>query len=151
MAGIRVQSGVMVFGEDKTSSSQQIGGPDKKPLQVLVLGDFAGAAPRTQPLLQRKHLRVDADTFDEVFARLGVAVKLPFDEEPVRFSCLQDMHPDHLYENVSLFNRYRALKKQLQSPAHFSQAVARLSGEGLIETPTAQDNAAPPVSATKRR
>ncbi|HSX84523.1 MAG TPA: type VI secretion system contractile sheath large subunit [Cellvibrio sp.] len=143
MAGIRVQSGVMVFDGDKTSSSRQRGDTDKKPLQVLVVGDFAGAAPRTQPLLQRKHLRVDTDTFDEVFSRLGVAVKLPFDEEPVRFSCLQDMHPDHLYDNISLFNRYRSLKKQLKSPAHFSQAVAMLSGEGLIETPVTPNDAAP--------
>lgn len=145
MAGIRVQSGVMVFDGEKASSSGPSSDSDKNPLLVLVVGDFAGAAPRTQPLLQRKHLRIDADTFDEVFTRLGVSVKLPFDEEPVRFSCLQDMHPDHLYDNVSLFNRYRALKKQLQSPAHFSQAVARLSGEGLIEAPAAPEDAVVPA------
>lgn len=147
MAGIRVQSGVMVFDGEKTSPSLQTGISDRKPLQVLVLGDFAGAAPRTQPLLQRKHLRVDADTFDEVFARLGVAVKLPFDDDPVRFSCLQDMHPDHLYENISLFNRYRALKKQLQSPSQFDKAVGMLSGEGLIEAPAAPDVSARPLQA----
>lgn len=147
MAGIRVQSGVMVFGGDKTSPTQYAGSSDKKPLQVLVLGDFAGAAPRTQPLPQRKHLRVDADSFDEVFARLGVAVKLPFDDEPVRFSCLQDMHPDHLYENISLFNRYRSLKRQLLSPAQFDRAVAALSGEGLVESPAEQNDSAAPVQA----
>jgi type VI secretion system protein ImpC len=135
----------MVFDGDKTSPTQQAGDSDNKPLQILVLGDFAGAAPRTQPLLHRKHLRVDADTFEEVFARLGVAIKLPFDEEPVRFACLQDMHPDHLYENISLFNRYRSLKKQLQSPSQFERAVAMLSGEGLIETPAAADESAAPT------
>lgn len=147
MAGIRVQSGVMVFGGDKTSPMGYEGGSDEKPLQVLVLGDFAGAAPRTQPLLQRKHLRVDADSFDAVFSRLGVAVKLPFDDEPVRFSCLQDMHPDHLYENVSLFNRYRSLKKQIQSPAQFERAVAALSSEGLVDMPVEQGESVVPVQA----
>ena len=148
MAGIRVQSGVMVFGGDKTSPMGYEGGSDEKPLQVLVLGDFAGAAPRTQPLLQRKHLRVDADSFDAVFSRLGVAVKLPFDEEPVRFSCLQDMHPDHLYENISLFNRYRSLRKQLQSSAQFERAVATLSGEGLVDIPVVQGESAVPMQAS---
>lgn len=132
MASISVRSGVMVFGDQKNSSSQ---GGSNQPLKALVLGDFAGAAPRSQPLAQRKHLRLDMDTFDEVFARLGVSVKLPFDEDPVRFSSLDDMHPDHLYENISIFNRYRAIKKQLQTPAQFDRAVAQLSSEGLIDVP----------------
>ena len=44
MAGIRVQSGVMVFDGEKASSSGPGSDSDKKPLQVLVVGDFAGAA-----------------------------------------------------------------------------------------------------------
>lgn len=131
MAGISVRSGVMVFG-DKNASAERTGS-EKAPLAVLLLGDFAGAAPRSQPLEHRKHLRLDADNFDEVFARLGVAVKLPFDEQAIRFASLQDMHPDHLYDNISLFNRYRAIKKQLESPSQFNEAVALLSSEGLIE------------------
>jgi type VI secretion system protein ImpC len=131
VAGISVRSGVMVFGNNEVSTERS--GSDASALKVLVLGDFAGAAPRAQPLEHRKHLRIDADTFDDVFSRLGVAVKLPFDEQAVRFSCLQDMHPDHLYDNISLFNRYRAIKKQLQSPSQFSAAVTLLSSEGLIE------------------
>lgn len=132
MASISVRSGLMVFGDQKNSSVQ---GGSNLPLKALVLGDFAGAAPRSQPLAQRKHWRLDMDTFDEVFSRLGVSVNLPFDEDAVRFSSLDDMHPDHLYENISIFNRYRAIKKQLQSPAQFDRAVAQLSTEGLIGTP----------------
>lgn len=132
MASINVRSGVMVFGDQKDLSGQ---GGSNQVLKALVLGDFSGAAPRSQPLAQRKHLRLDMDTFDEVFSRLGVSVKLPFDEEAVRFSSLDDMHPDHLYENIGIFNRYRAIKKQLQSPAQFERAVAQLSSEGLIDAP----------------
>lgn len=143
MAGIRVQSGVMVFGGENPSSTQGRSGAGKKPLRALVIGDFAGAAPRTQPLLQRKHWRIDADSFDDVFTRLGVSVKLPFDDEPVRFSCLQDMHPDHLYENISLFNRYRSLKRQLQSPSQFANASAALLDEGLVDAAKEQDHSAP--------
>ena len=143
MASISVRSGVMVFGDQKNSSGQ---GGSNQPLKALVLGDFAGAAPRSPPLAQRKHLRLDMDTFDEVFARLGVSVKLPFDEDAVRFSSLDDMHPDHLYENISIFNRYRAIKKQLQLPAQFDRAVAQLSSEGLIDAPVENSTQTAPAA-----
>lgn len=141
MAVVSVHSGVMVFGEADSSERAK-----QNPIKALVIGDFSGAAPRAQPLRVRKHLRVDPDNFDDVFARLGVSVALPFCDGPLRFSELDDMHPDNLYDSVNLFNRYRQLKKQLQSPNQFAAAAAQLSREGLIENPVDDVVAAPNAS-----
>src|SRR5690606_18104341 len=104
-------------------------------LKVLVVGNFAGAANRSEPLNSRKHLRLDADTFDSVFARLRVSAAMPFSREPLGFASFEEMHPDHLYDNVGLFSRYRQLKNQLQSPSRVDEAIRQLWQEGLIEKP----------------
>jgi len=133
VAVISVHSGMMVFGENR---HQEIQSSAKSPaLKVLIIGNFSGATDRSLPLHARKHLRIDADSFDEVFARLGVSIAIPFSQEPLKFASFDELHPDHLYDNAALFNRFRHLKKQLQSPSQFDAAVSQLWQEGIIEQP----------------
>ncbi len=140
MPSISVRSGVMTFEQNRAESAGSA-----PALRVLVLGNFSGAGGAALPLSRRKHLRVDGDTFEEVFERLGVSLTLPLGDQPIRFNSLDDLHPDHLYDKVALFRRYQQLKQQLRSPAQFAQAVAALQQDGLIAAPTA-DPAADPVA-----
>lgn len=136
MATISVNSGPFLFGKKRDANAAP---PGPNPtLKVLVLGDFSGDTPRTLPLEARRHLRLDRDSFDEVFARLGVRLAAPLGGEPVRFQSLDELHPDHLYESLGLFARYRGIKKQLRSPAQFAGAVAALRETGLIAAPQPQ-------------
>lgn len=141
MATINVSSGPMSFGKNNHQDPARQGAKDV--LRVLVLGNFSGDTDRTLPLEARRHLRLDRDTFDEVFARLGVRLATPLGGEPVRFESLDELHPDHLYDSLALFARYRSIKKQLRSPSQFATAVAALRETGLIAE-TASESPAPP-------
>jgi type VI secretion system protein ImpC len=141
MAIISVNSGPVTFG--KSQSRESGGGGSNDALRVLILGNFSGDTPRTLPLEARKHLRVDRDSFEEVFARLGVSVQAPQGGDPVRFQSLEELHPDHLYENLSLFGRYRSLKRQLRSPGQFADAVAALREAGLVASTEPKITSAP--------
>jgi type VI secretion system protein ImpC len=142
MATISVSSGPITF--DKKNDQEPKRGGSNSALRVLVLGNFSGDTPRTLPLEARRHLRLDRDSFDEVFARLGVRLVTPLGSEPVRFQSLDELHPDHLYDSLALFARYRSLKKQLRSPSQFANAVAALRETGLIAE-TIPQQSAPPV------
>jgi len=130
MATISVNSGPITFGKKNDQEPER--GGSRTALRVLVLGNFSGDTPRTLPLEARRHLRLDRDSFDEVFARLGVRLVTPMGGEPVRFQSLDELHPDHLYDSLALFARYRSLKKQLRSPSQFAKAVEALRESGLI-------------------
>lgn len=137
MATISVNSGPITFGKKNDQEPERDGA--NKALRVLVLGNFSGDTPRTLPLEARRHLRLDRDSFDEVFARLGVALATPMGER-VRFQSLDELHPDHLYDSLALFARYRSIKKQLRSPSQFASAVSALRETGLIVEPAHQQN-----------
>lgn len=113
--------------DEKNSPSQSPG----KHCHILVLGDFSGRRNgRTESaatLLRRKIIEIDRDNFDDVFAAMKVTLQLPIMDGPVTFGELDDMHPDTLYEHVSLFNRLRTLRKQLQSNATFPAAAAEMT------------------------
>lgn len=138
MATISVNSGPITFGK-KNDQEPERGGANKA-LRVLVLGNFSGDTSRTLPLEARRHLRLDRDSFDEVFARLGVGLATPMGGERVRFQSLDELHPDHLYDSLALFARYRSIKKQLRSPSQFASAVAALRETGLIAEPANQQS-----------
>ena len=100
---------------------------------LLLLGDFSAAGSRAAvptPRLQR----VDRDTLDEVFAKLDVRLKLPFSDEPLHFTEMDDLHPDFLYEQVELFAEMRDLQRRLENPKTFATTAAELtSGEEPVK------------------
>lgn len=107
------------------------GGPD----YVLVLGDFSAAASRAVTPAPRLH-RVGRDTLDDVFRKLDVRLKLPFSEEPLHFTELDDLHPDFLYEQVELFTEMRGLKRRLGNPKTFATTAAQLTGDEAPAAPS---------------
>ena len=103
--------------------------------KVAVIGNFSGlgCSGENASLLKRKHHRITKDNFDEVFERLNVQLKLPICDNTIRFDDIDDLNPDHLYQNIAAFSQYRELIQKLQSKAHFQDAVDQLQAKGLIE------------------
>jgi type VI secretion system protein ImpC len=105
------------------------GVPDSEtPFRSLIMGDFSGRTNRgifdTADIAKRKPLLVDRDNFDEVIKKLGVEIRLPIfgKDSPVtiRFSELDDFHPDHLFENLEVFQTLRDMRRSLKDPSLFS-------------------------------
>ena len=113
-------------------SDQQTGrqAPGNLPCHVLILADFSGRTHRglddASDLMDRRIIPLTRDNIDEVFQRLQVTLDIAVAEKPITFNEPDDLQPDFLYERVSLFDQFRALKRQLQSPDSFAKAAARI-------------------------
>lgn len=116
------------------------------PMHIAVLGDFSGANSRTEqqrvPIAKRKILAINRDNFDAVFAQLAVQVRLPPGDTLLEFSELDDLHPDFIYQNVSLFDKLRTLKRQLKKPDSFANAAAEIQAWGDY-----RNDASPPADS----
>src|SRR5262245_56499651 len=119
-----------------TAGGGAAGGPARPdaPFRILVLGDPSGRASRLTPganagLATRRPLRVDRDTLDEVIAESAPELQLPLagaGAAPVtiRFTNLDEFHPDSLYQRLGPFEHLRSLRRRLQNPATFADAAA---------------------------
>lgn len=106
------------------------------PFRVLLLGDFTGSGPR-KPLPSRTPVQVDRDNFDEVLAAFHPELKLRLGDEELatlKFSELDDFHPDRLLERVDMFRKLRDLRARLTNPATFAETAAEF-GLGGGATP----------------
>lgn len=96
---------------------------------IVFLADFSGRGHRglsdASTIHSRKIIEVDRDNFDDVFLQMDVRCSLPIAEE-LRFSQLDDIHPDYLYEQVDLFKKFKVLTKKLKSQSTFSSAAQEI-------------------------
>jgi type VI secretion system protein ImpC len=111
------------------------------PFRMLILGDFSGRGSRgVQPDARRvggQPTAIDRDLVDEVFAKLGVEIALPVGEgrhEPVRFGALDELHPDHIVDQLGVFAELRALRRRLLNPDSFAAAAQEVSSWTLSTT-----------------
>ena len=110
---------------------------DDTPFRLGVLGDFSGRASRgllgnSAEIAARKSVRVDRDDLDEAIRELAPSLHLALagPDQPrvaVRFTALDDFHPDQIVEKVPLFREMHALRKRLADPRTFPEAAASLS------------------------
>ncbi len=80
------------------------------PFRIAVLGDFSGRANRRvreTGLASRRIFRIDRDNFDQVLAKMHAELCLP-GAGTIRFSELEDFHPDRLYERLEVFRNAAA-------------------------------------------
>lgn len=104
------------------------------PFRILILGDFSGHHNRAPvkageqgALAGRQPKLVDRDNFDEVLAKSGAELALPgVLQTPLRFSELDDFHPDRLFERASLFQKLRDLRARLSNPSTYAEAACDL-------------------------
>lgn len=107
------------------------------PFRIAILGDFSGRAKRgvfDSDLASRKPLLVDRDNFDKVLEKLDVEITLPIlgkGSPPVsiKFSELDDFHPDHLFEGLEVFQALRETRQSLKDPSTFAALTKDLKSK----------------------
>lgn len=105
-----------------------------EPPRILIMADFSGRGPcepdAASGFDSRPLLAVDIDRFDTVMARLQPQLRLSLTtgaDLEIRFTQLDDFHPDALYQRLALFQTLRRTRARLLDPAHFAQAAAELT------------------------
>jgi type VI secretion system protein ImpC len=117
------------------------------PFRILIMGDFSGRSSRgifepADALAKRRILRVDRDNVDEVMQRMGVEIHAPLDGDAntptvLRFTELDDFHPDQIFTRLPLFKDIRETRKKLSDPAFCAKTAVELQKKGA-------DSATPP-------
>jgi type VI secretion system protein ImpC len=108
--------------------------PPDTPFCIAVLGDFSGRGTRGsmeigRALVNRQPVLVDRDSYDEVLARFAPRLEIPLGSDDdgrlsLRFTELDDFHPDRLYERLPIFESVRETRAHLADPATFARVAA---------------------------
>lgn len=116
------------------------------PFRIAILGDFSGRSNRkiikTGPALSnRRFLPVDRDNIDDVLKKLGAEIRLQIlskDSPPVtvRFSNMDDFHPDRLFENLEVFQALKETRQGLKDPSTFALLAKEFKDAGKKDTPS---------------
>jgi type VI secretion system protein ImpC len=109
------------------------------PFRIAVLGDFSARANKGEletgdELAGRKPLKVDVDNLDDIIERMGIELVLPIGEEgasvEVALTCIDDFHPDELYDNLEVFSGLSGLRQRLNNTSTFDSAAQELMSWG---------------------
>lgn len=100
---------------------------DEPPFRILVLGNWSGDAEK-QPLSLRRTREIDRDNFDEVMKKSGLSLELDLQDDAaesitLRFTELEDFHPDRIFEQVPLFSELRDIRRRLNNEDTFYEAA----------------------------
>lgn len=103
------------------------------PFRMVILGDFSGRANRGMcdagSIAGCEPIEIDRDNVDEVVSRLAVELKLPLGDgglTHLKFSEVEDFHPDRLFEKAASFETLRECRGRLEKPSTFSNAAREL-------------------------
>jgi type VI secretion system protein ImpC len=102
------------------------------PFRIAILGDFSGRSNRgisdAETIGKRRAMLVDRDNFDELLSRLGAELQLVVGDDSLqlRFSEIEDFHPDRIFEHLEAFGKLRDLRGRLQNPSTFQEAAEEL-------------------------
>ena len=131
------------FGEihlDVTAGREQplVTPGSETPFRIAILGDFSGRTNRGLSesggaLASRRPQMIDRDSFDSVLARIAPRLELaPGGEDAFRISLkfgdLDDFHPDRLFEQVQMFQKFGRRGKNSTTRRH---SPRRLRNWGL--------------------
>jgi type VI secretion system protein ImpC len=99
------------------------------PLRLAILGNFSGQTNAESN--SAGPFRIDCDNFDEVFARIGVALNLPPTAErtweaKLRLRRLEDFHPEQLLTQLPPLANLAELRDKLLRPASMEAAAKEL-------------------------
>jgi type VI secretion system protein ImpC len=124
----------MLEVEPGTATLREAPDPET-PFCIAILGDFSGRESSGilqigSALANRRAVLVDRDNFDEVLAEFHPEIKLPAEGESgslgLKFSELDDFHPDRIIERAGMFRRLREARIRLNDPATFAAAAEEL-------------------------
>ncbi|WP_444902341.1 type VI secretion system contractile sheath domain-containing protein [Microbulbifer sp. SSSA007] len=127
MSRATIATGFEIPGDNKKGRNMDLGTDN---LKVAIIGDFSGRASRRQcepdTIAERRVYLLNRDTFEGVFADLGVSLQLPVMEKPLFLPCFDDLHPDYLYSRLPLFKKFIELEQRLRDPVQFQQAAEEI-------------------------
>ena len=119
-----------------SSMEEPHGAPEPEtPFRIAILGDFSGRANRgivDPALANRRTLMVDRDNLDEVLKKLDAQLDIPIlgKQLPpviIRFSELDEFHPDSLFERLEVFEALRETRKGIKDPSTFAELAKELT------------------------
>src|SRR5262245_46351703 len=107
-----------------TMESERGGVVNEPPFRILVAGNWSGDAEK-KPLASRRPSSIDRDNFDQVMNRLGASLDLDLQGEPIslKFTELDDFHPDRIFAQVPLFADLRDVRSRLKNEDTFHEAA----------------------------
>jgi type VI secretion system protein ImpC len=121
------------------------------PFRIAMLGDFSGRANRKvldkKTIAKRRVVVVDRDNFEEVLSRSGAGIQLSLgegDSLSLRFSELEDFHPDRIFQSLEIFNKLREMRGRLEDPSTFQDAAEEF---GLRSRDSAPEPSKPDTSS----
>jgi type VI secretion system protein ImpC len=125
------------------------------PFRVAILGDFSGRGNRHvieigEAMANRRPTLIDRDNYDSVFAKMSPRLDLLLGGTggfpiTLKFSGLDDFHPDSLFRQVLLFHKLRETREKLSDPETFAETAGELGIRGT------QPAAAAPAPVEPRR
>jgi len=141
------------FGEihlDVTAGRERVQGEadSDTPFRVAILGDFSGRENRKlseigEALANRRPTLIDRDNYDAVFAKMSPHLDLRMggkDGFPItlKFTDLEEFHPDSLFRHVPLFQKLRETREKLSDSATFAETAGELGIRGTPPRAAAQ-------------
>ena len=150
-----ISFGSLEFNLSSTMEGTPARASEDTPFRLLVMGDFSGRAGRganrsAAALADLRPIKVDRDTIEALPAKLGAALSLtlaegdaPFD---IRFEELEDFHPDSLFDRLSIFQKLRQVRRELQSSATFKSAAAEVRSWLQEDAPLEKEKTPQPAS-----
>ena len=124
---------------------------DDTPFCIAILADFSGRGNRglceTGPsLAARKRIAVDVDNLEDLLMKLGCEIHVPLGGSegpriPLRFSDLDDFHPDRIFDRLEVFQELRTTRKLLEDPATFAKAASQVRSWVADEQETGKSEA----------
>jgi type VI secretion system protein ImpC len=130
----------------------------KAPFRIAILGDFSGRANRgisdPNTIAKRRIVLVDRDNFDQVLSSTDAEIQLAIGDDSLRlrFSELEDFHPDRIFQHLEAFGKLRDLRGRLQDPSTFQRTADELglrSSESVSELRSADTSPAAAPNATR--
>ncbi|MDH4241936.1 MAG: type VI secretion system contractile sheath large subunit, partial [Phycisphaerae bacterium] len=109
---------------------------DDTPFCIAILADFSGRGNRGLcetglSLAARRRIAVDVDNLEDLPMKLGCEIHVPLGSRegprvPLRFSELDDFHPDRIFDRLEVFQKLKTTRKLMQNPATFAEAASRV-------------------------
>ena len=110
------------------------------PFRIAILGDFraVGIAKLIEigeAMANRRPTLIDRDNYDSVFAKMSPHLDLLMggkDGYPItlKFTDLEEFHPDSLFRSVQLFQKLRDTREKLSDPETFAETAGELGIRG---------------------
>jgi len=151
------------FGEihlDVTAGRERVEAKpgSETPFRIAILGDFSGRENRRlieigEALANRRATLIDRDNFDSVFTKLSPRLDLLMggkDGIPLtlKFSDLEEFHPDSLFRQVPLFQKLRDTREKLSDSDTFAQTADEIGMRGAPAAAAAPAPVEPPRDAS---